>query len=539
MIADSLYIAFGLQPDKQSIRNARGAISRFASDARQRIGQIATIGAAAVAAGAVAAGAALKEALDTADDAAKAARRVGVTTEALQELEYAAGLSGVAVEDLRNGVTKLSARVNDAAKGNKELVKTFRELNLDAKELDKLSPDQQFEKVAGALNNIDNQGKRTRLTMKLLEEMGPKFASMFAAGEEGIRAMREEAQRLGLIISDDQAQAAEKFNDRLSKIQQVGQAMIRQFFLRLLPELSMFLDAFKSFNDREGSEFVDLLSGSVRIGSKFIQTMAFIVKGMDRISNAIGDSREQLLVFAATFGTAMAIFMPQVTLFVGALVAALVILDDIRAWSEGNPSVLGQLVGEYDPDGEVAKAAAGIKDLFKGAQDETEDFFTFLLNAGSEFEKWKRDVSNIDLLGENAAQEWELYTIQATNLWNEMTDNLAEDFGELIDDITRKLEQFIGILKQPLDMARGVLGRVQGGASRLAQEVSSGATSQRLLTGASNVINNAGRSISQSISMPISVDVTGMTPEEATNVVRGGITTAWADIRDAYQGGED
>ena len=86
----------------------------------------------------------LKEAATAADVAAKTARTIGITTESYQELTQAAAFSGVKSEELNVAMRKLSKNAYEAAGGNKELNKTFKALNINAKDFSKLKPDQQI-----------------------------------------------------------------------------------------------------------------------------------------------------------------------------------------------------------------------------------------------------------------------------------------------------------------------------------------------------------------------------------------------------------
>jgi hypothetical protein len=174
----------------------------------------------------------LKEAATAADVAAKTARTIGITTESYQELTQAAAFSGVKSEELNVALRKLSKNAYQAAGGNKELNKTFKALNINAKDFAKLKPDQQIERLADAYTKIEDPGKRAALMMKLLEEAGPKFASMFAGGGAGIAAMRKDAQDLGMIVPDNLAVKAEAFNDSMDRLKLINQGMKANFSWR-------------------------------------------------------------------------------------------------------------------------------------------------------------------------------------------------------------------------------------------------------------------------------------------------------------------
>src|SRR6185295_15213957 len=89
-------------------------------------------------------GAAAKLFADMGDELAKASTRTGIGVEELSRLKYAADQSGTSLEGLEKGIKKLSQNLVTANTGGKEMADTFKELGLNAEELTKLKPDEQF-----------------------------------------------------------------------------------------------------------------------------------------------------------------------------------------------------------------------------------------------------------------------------------------------------------------------------------------------------------------------------------------------------------
>src|SRR5690606_17223897 len=107
-----------------------------------------------------------------------------------------------------------------------------------AKELSKLPLDQQFEMLAEALFGVDNQADKTRLAMKLFDSEGVALLQTMTNGAAGVRALREEARRLGLSLTQDQAEAAAKANDELTRMKSTVGALARDLTVSLAPALA-------------------------------------------------------------------------------------------------------------------------------------------------------------------------------------------------------------------------------------------------------------------------------------------------------------
>ena len=118
----------------------------------------------AAAAAATAIGVMVKRSIDAADDARKTAQAVGVTTEALTGLQWAASQSGVSNEQLASALIRLNASIGDAARGTKLQKEAFQSLGISIrdtngkiKDADKVLVEvaDKFEKAADGVGKTD------------------------------------------------------------------------------------------------------------------------------------------------------------------------------------------------------------------------------------------------------------------------------------------------------------------------------------------------------------------------------------------------
>ena len=96
----------------------------------------------------------IKGAIDSADAAAKSAQMIGVTTEALTGLQYAASLSDVSTKTLNSSLLKFNKNIAEAANGSKDQAQAFADIGVSVKDAN------------GNLKSAD----------KLLLEVSDKFA---------------------------------------------------------------------------------------------------------------------------------------------------------------------------------------------------------------------------------------------------------------------------------------------------------------------------------------------------------------------------
>ncbi len=193
----------------------------------------------------------IKKMADDLDKLAKTSRKLGVTTEALSKLQYAAELTGVSANTLGLGLQRMTRRIAEAAQGTGEARDAIRELGLDAQELVNMSPDAAFKRIADAMSAIPNQSDRVRLAFKLFDSEGVALINTLEGGSAAIDAYGQELERLGGVISEQTARAAEDFNDQLTRINANFAALGRQAGGPALQVLNRLFEGYGVFNTQD------------------------------------------------------------------------------------------------------------------------------------------------------------------------------------------------------------------------------------------------------------------------------------------------
>ena len=160
----------------------------------------------------------VKSAIDQADAANILAGKLGITTEALTKLQYAAQLSDLSQQALEGGLKKLTVTLTSAQDPASKAAQYLDALGLSARQLIALPADQQLGRIGDALNNVENQSQRAAIAQKIFGKAGMDLLPVLAEGSAGIRNLGEEAGRLGVVISTDLAARAGLFNDNLDRL---------------------------------------------------------------------------------------------------------------------------------------------------------------------------------------------------------------------------------------------------------------------------------------------------------------------------------
>lgn len=155
---------------------------------------------------------------EVADNTGGLADRLGMTTRALQEMQYAGLQNNLAIEDTNNLLEKLQIRLHDAYTKGGEAADALRLLRLDAASLAYMSPDEAVMEISRALQSVPSASDRAALAVKILGKEGAKMANLLAAGPEELEKLREEARKTGFVLGDEAVKNGRAFDAMLKRL---------------------------------------------------------------------------------------------------------------------------------------------------------------------------------------------------------------------------------------------------------------------------------------------------------------------------------
>lgn len=208
-------------------------------DAARSQSQLATYSAKAggqlKALGVIAAGAAIagiiqlgKESLDSARRIDETSRKLGLTAEELQKYEYAAKKTGVSNATLEQGFEKLGDSISKAAAGADRESKLFKLLGISLKDSagNARTSAQIFPELADALLRVKDANERAALAQVVFGEGASDLEPLLAGGSKGINTLADAAERLGIVLSNEQIQRSSETAKKLEDVKEVLSANI-------------------------------------------------------------------------------------------------------------------------------------------------------------------------------------------------------------------------------------------------------------------------------------------------------------------------
>lgn len=166
------------------------------------------------------------------------AKRTGVSAQTLQGYQFAAEQSGVGIETFGKSIQRLLINLGEAQTGNKTAIKSFSDLGISVQELAGLTPEQTFEKVAAAIAQLPNPAQQAAAAVALFGKAGAELVPVFQEGAGFLAEMRAEAERLGVVLNQDQVQGLATLDDTIGKVSASFRALQQRIVAELAPAVT-------------------------------------------------------------------------------------------------------------------------------------------------------------------------------------------------------------------------------------------------------------------------------------------------------------
>lgn len=222
----------GMTKASRSVKRATDDMSKALATARTAFVSVAaTLGVGAFSRAIIESGARL-------DDLSQ---RLGVSARNLSAYEYAAKLGGASSDTLTTSLTRLSANMQEAAINQTgKAAKTFAAMGvsvLDASGKLKAT-DQVFAELSARMERAPDGAAKTAAAIALLGKSGSELIPTM----NNLAAATAEAERLGVVVSNDFVKQAAQFDDSLDRMKEGLGKFGRQIASDMLPAMNSLID---------------------------------------------------------------------------------------------------------------------------------------------------------------------------------------------------------------------------------------------------------------------------------------------------------
>lgn len=217
-------------------KRAKEIDAQFAKLAKNALGAFAAVFSASAITSAI------KNSIALGDELAKAAQKSGIAAEQFSALAHAAKMSDVDVNSLSTAIRKMQINLSNAGSGAEKPKEALRALGLELSSIRSLSPDKQFELIGEAINRLKDPADKARAATELFGKAGADLLPLFSEGAEGLRKAKEEAERLGLVFTEEKLKKFQEADDATKRLAAAWQGLANTLTLAVEPVLTRILN---------------------------------------------------------------------------------------------------------------------------------------------------------------------------------------------------------------------------------------------------------------------------------------------------------
>jgi len=174
----------------------------------------------------------------TGDQLDKMRARTGFSAEALSELGFAAEQGGASIDQLDRSLAAMARFSVMVERGLKTSTDLLDMLGVSAEQFKQASPEERFKLLAEAISKIEDPTLRAGIALNVFGRSGRELLPMIEGGRASIEALQEEARRLGITMTDEDATSAAELTDAMNRLKRQLQAIVVQIGAALAPVLT-------------------------------------------------------------------------------------------------------------------------------------------------------------------------------------------------------------------------------------------------------------------------------------------------------------
>lgn len=284
-------------------------------------------------------------------------KTTGIGIEKIQELGYAASVSGSSVEAMNSTLSSLNQKIGNAAwKGDEN----FARLGISVR-----GANGQIKKADQVLDDIGARFRSLKFSMQEKQNFAsalgidPSLVQLLSKTSGEVALLREKARSLG-VVTEAQAEEVEKFNASITTLKFGMSSLQTQVAIGLAPAIKELAEYFTDLLATNKELIVDGIKEIVKWFGYFFEMLGRIWPWLV----AVGVAFVAVKIAALGLSGVLAILFSPVVLITAAIVAAVLIVDDLIVAFRGGKSVIRDFFLEFF-QWDIRPALQAIVDAFK------------------------------------------------------------------------------------------------------------------------------------------------------------------------------
>lgn len=234
--------------------------------------------------------------VDTTTETDQWAKRLGVTTQYLQGLEYATKRYGISQDALIDGMKEASLRADEyALTGKGSGAEAFQRIGISQKEAKSLQGNTQalFETILKQMRKVKDVAKRQRIADEIFGgQGGEQFTEFLSASAGDIDKLVQEAKTLGVVMDETAVKGARTFSQTMQRLSGTLTGLRNVIGASLLPVLddlaTQFVDTFIKYKPQIEAFAKDFAAKLPERLEKLWATMVQLKEAVEPLVKSVG-----------------------------------------------------------------------------------------------------------------------------------------------------------------------------------------------------------------------------------------------------------
>lgn len=303
------------------------------------------------------------EMTDRADAMNDMANQIGVSTEWLSRMEFAASQAGAGMEDVSQGMRFFHRAIQEATSGNAEAAAAFARVGMSVESLKGMNPEDAFIKAGAAMGQLSDAAERTDLAMRMFGRGGTGLIPMFREGEGVIRRNMELVDQYGATVTAAGAASADAWGDMIGELKLAWtgfkQMIAEPMRDALMPYLRGLLDWMREHPEEikaKAKEIADAIVKACELIAEAVQKVIEKFEGLAKLTGTLA---------GAKVGAGLGSFFGPIGTGVGAVVGGIggyMAADYVVGGTQPQPQVKNQTI-HINVDRPVVRSEADVNRL--------------------------------------------------------------------------------------------------------------------------------------------------------------------------------
>lgn len=227
----------------------------------------------------------VRQALEFADELEKASARTGIAVEGLQKLQFIANQTSGDIGTITNAISRMQVQLAAVDEGSTDATKALARLQIPIGQFVGLAPDQQFQKVAVAIANIQDPAQRTAAAVGLFGKSGAELLPVLVSTGLELDKVTAQFEAIGGPVSQKTVDQVDEIGDSFGRLKISTRSLVTELAALAQPLLTPLVDSIA-----EGIASFRLLSENADVLAKITQNIRFLKEERDTGVVAVGKS---------------------------------------------------------------------------------------------------------------------------------------------------------------------------------------------------------------------------------------------------------